>query len=103
LPVALWVQGGGFHEEEINRFDAYHYQRTLLFTELPLPMDASVYRVGAEWGYHEEGIKPEAWTAANNVSVSRNMAAIFGPVYCTVSVLVSLRGFSVQHVRHATV
>jgi hypothetical protein len=77
----------GFNEEEINRLNAYHYQRTLLFTALPLPMDASVYRIGAEWGYHEEDVKPEARTAATNVSLSRNRAAIFGPVYCTVSLI----------------
>jgi hypothetical protein len=80
--VACCIVGAewGFNEEEINRLDAYHYQRTLLFTALPLPVDASVYRVGAEWWYHEGGVKPEA---ATNVSVSRNTAAIFGPVYCT--------------------
>jgi hypothetical protein len=50
----------GFNEEEINSLDAYHYQRMLLFTALPLPMDVSVYRVGAECGYHEGGVKPEA-------------------------------------------
>jgi hypothetical protein len=85
--VACCIVGAewGFNEEEINRLDAYHDQRTLLFTALPLPMDASVYRVGAEWWYHEGGVKPEEWTAATNVSVSRNTVAIFGPVYCTVS------------------
>jgi hypothetical protein len=81
----------GFNEEEINRLDAYHYQRTLLFTALPLPMDVSVYRVGAEWWYHEGGVKPEACTEVTNVSVSRNTVAMFGPVYCTVSDTVQYR------------
>jgi hypothetical protein len=43
--------------------------------------------VVAVWGIHEEGVKPEAFAAATNVSVSRNTAAILPPVHCSVSKL----------------